>query len=108
MDTEGGNGKRKSETKNETKSVTRMREVDTGTGRPAVKEHRKITSGAYRTGRIVGNTVAGIGVGVIAGMGAIVAVTAAEVLVPAALVLKACGVTGGAVGFLRGIKKDNK
>ena len=31
---------------------------------------------------------------------------AAEVAVPAILVLKAFGFTGGALGFLKGIKKD--
>ncbi len=55
---------------------------------------------------ILGKTAAGLGVGVVTGIGLVVAAAAAEVAVPAVLVLKAFGLTGGALGFLTGIKKD--
>lgn len=75
------------------------------------KEYLKVkenSNGIFRTGIIAGNTAAGIGMGVVAGMGAVIAVAAAEILVPAVLVLKAFGLTGGAMGFLRGMKKSKK
>ena len=55
---------------------------------------------------IVGKTAAGLGVGIVTGISLVVAAAAAEVAVPAILVLKAFGLTGGAIGFLKGIKKD--
>ncbi len=55
---------------------------------------------------IFGKTVAGLGVGVVTGISLIVAASAAEVAVPAILLLKAFGLTGGALGFVKGIKKD--
>jgi hypothetical protein len=55
---------------------------------------------------IFGKTVAGLGVGVVTGISLVVVAAAAEVAVPALLVLKAFGLTGGAFGFLKGIKKD--
>ncbi|HIJ95507.1 MAG TPA: hypothetical protein HPP94_07190 [Desulfuromonadales bacterium] len=55
---------------------------------------------------IFGSTVAGLGVGVVSGISLVVLAAAAEVAVPAILVLKAFGLTGGAFGFLKGIKKD--
>jgi len=55
---------------------------------------------------IFGTTVAGLGVGVVAAISLVVFAAAAEVAVPAILVLKAFGLTGGAFGFLKGIKKD--
>ena len=55
---------------------------------------------------IVGKTVAGLGIGVVTAISLVVAAAAAEVAVPAILVLKAFGLTGGALGFLKGIKKD--
>ncbi len=55
---------------------------------------------------IVGKTAAGLGVGIATGIGLVVIAAAAEVAVPALLVLKALGLTGGAFGFLKGIKKD--
>jgi hypothetical protein len=55
---------------------------------------------------IFGNTVAGLGVGVVSGISLVVLAATAEVAVPALLVLKAFGLTGGAFGFLKGIKKD--
>ena len=56
---------------------------------------------------ILGNTTAGLGIGVAAALSLVVAAAAAEVAVPAILVLKALGLTGGAIGFLKGIKKDD-
>jgi hypothetical protein len=55
---------------------------------------------------IFGKTVAGLGVGVVTGIGLVVVAAASEVAIPAILVLKAFGLTGGALGFLKGIKKD--
>lgn len=55
---------------------------------------------------LFGKTVAGVGIGVVTGITLVVAATAAEIAVPALLALKALGLTGGALGFLRGIKKD--
>lgn len=55
---------------------------------------------------IVGKTAAGLGVGVVTGISLVVIAAAAEVAVPALLVLKAFGLTGGALGFIRGIKRD--
>ncbi|HIJ81812.1 MAG TPA: hypothetical protein HPP76_08900 [Desulfuromonadales bacterium] len=60
----------------------------------------------YRAGTIVGKTAAGLGLGVVAGIGTVIVASAVEVLVPAFLVLKAFGLTGGALGFLQGLKKD--
>jgi hypothetical protein len=55
---------------------------------------------------ILGKTAVGLGVGVVTGISLVVFAAAAEVAVPALLVLKAFGLTGGAFGFLKGIKKD--
>jgi len=55
---------------------------------------------------VVGKTVAGLGVGVVAGITLVVVAAAAEVAVPALLLLKALGLTGGALGFVTGIKKN--
>lgn len=60
----------------------------------------------YKAGLIAGNTAAGWGLGVAAGIGTVIAASIAEVAVPAFLVLKVFGVTGGALGFLRGVKKQ--
>jgi hypothetical protein len=63
-------------------------------------------SNGHRAAMLVGKTAAGLGVGVVAGIGMVVAAGAVEVLVPAFLLLKAFGLTGGAVGFVQGLKKD--
>jgi hypothetical protein len=55
---------------------------------------------------IFGKTVAGLGVGIVTGISLVVAASAAEVAVPAILLLKAFGLTGGALGFVKSIKKD--
>ena len=55
---------------------------------------------------VVGKTVAGLGVGVVAGISLVVVAATAEVAVPAILLLKALGLTGGALGFVTGIKKN--
>jgi len=62
----------------------------------------------YRTGMVLGKTAAGVGIGIAAGVGALIAASVAEVVIPAALVMKAFGLTGGAIGFLRGIKNKYK
>ena len=64
------------------------------------------TSNGHRAAMLVGKTAAGLGIGVVAGIGMVVAASAVEVLVPAFLLLKAFGLTGGAVGFVQGLKKD--
>lgn len=55
---------------------------------------------------IVGKALAGVGIGVVGGIGLVVAAAAADVAVPALLLLKAFGLTGGALGFVNGIKKN--
>ncbi len=55
---------------------------------------------------VVGKTVAGLGVGVVTGVSLVVIAAAAEVAVPALLLLKALGLTGGALGFVTGIKRN--
>jgi len=55
---------------------------------------------------VFGKTVAGVGVGVVTGLSLVVAAAVAEVAVPAILLLKALGLTGGAFGFINGLKKD--
>jgi hypothetical protein len=55
---------------------------------------------------IVGKTITGLGVGVVTGISLVVVAAAAEVAVPALLLLKALGLTGGALGFVTGIKKN--
>ncbi len=63
-------------------------------------------STGHRAAMLVGKTAAGLGAGVVAGIGMVVAASAVEVLVPAFLLLKAFGLTGAAVGFVQGLKKD--
>jgi hypothetical protein len=55
---------------------------------------------------IVGKALAGVGIGVVGGISLVVAAAAADVAVPALLLLKAFGLTGGALGFVTGIKKN--
>lgn len=55
---------------------------------------------------VVGKTAAGLGIGVVTGLSLVVVAAAAEVAVPALLLLKALGLTGGALGFVTGIKKN--
>ena len=57
-----------------------------------------------RTGMVLCKTAAGVGLGIVAGVGAMIAASVAEVVIPAMLVMKAFGLTGGAIGFLRGLK----
>ncbi len=59
----------------------------------------------HRTGIIAAKTAVGVGVGAVTGIGAVVAIAAAEVTLPALVVLKTFSFAGGAVGFLRGLKK---
>ncbi|MDH4100129.1 MAG: hypothetical protein OEV28_06090 [Nitrospirota bacterium] len=62
----------------------------------------------YKAGLVTGNTAAGVGAGVVTGIGLVLGAAFAEVAVPAFLVLKAFGLTGGAMGFLRGMKKIDR
>lgn len=64
----------------------------------------------YETGLVAAKTVTGVALGAAVGIGAIVAVAAAEVTLPALLIMKTFGLAGGAVGFLKGLtkKKDSK
>ncbi len=55
---------------------------------------------------VFGKTVAGLGVGIVTGISLAVVAAASEVAVPAILLLKVLGFTGGAFGFVSGIKKD--
>ncbi len=55
---------------------------------------------------VFGKTVTGLGIGVVTGISLVVVAAASEVAVPAILLLKVLGFTGGAFGFVSGIKKD--
>lgn len=71
-------------------------------------ESDKTMSPLLKAGLVTGNTAAGLGVGVVSGIGLVIGAAFAEVAVPAFLVLKALGLTGGAMGFLRGLKKASE
>jgi len=58
----------------------------------------------YQVAMLAGKTVAGIGVGVSLGIGALLLAAIAEVAIPAILTFKALGLAGGAFGFLHGAK----
>ena len=60
----------------------------------------------YTVCKVIGRTAAGLGAGVAAGIGAIAVAAMAEIAVPTILLLKAFGLTGGALGFLHGLKKN--
>jgi hypothetical protein len=53
---------------------------------------------------VVAKTVAGVCIGSVVGLGAVVAIAAAEVTLPALLIMKTFGFAGGALGFLKGVK----
>jgi len=53
-------------------------------------------------------TVAGAGLGLIAGVAGIAAAAAIEIVLPVSLCLWAAGVSGGAVGLLLGLDKKKK
>ncbi len=74
---------------------------------PPVKDKKgfNLAEAVHRTGVIAAKTAAGIGVGAATGIGAVVAISVAEVTVPALLVLKIFGFAGGALGFLSGVSK---
>lgn len=89
----------------------KQKEAESSTDRkgPSRRERARLTcetgdNTIYKTGMFVGKTAAGIGLGVAAGIGTVIAATAAEVVVPVALVLKVFGLSGGAIGFIKGIK----
>ena len=54
------------------------------------------------------STVAGAGLGVIAGIAGIVAAAAIEIVLPVSLCLWATGVSGGALGLVLGLNKKRK
>lgn len=58
----------------------------------------------YKVAMLAGKTVAGLGVGISLGIGALAVAAIAEVAIPAILTFKALGLTGGALGFLYGAK----
>ena len=53
---------------------------------------------------VVAKTVAGVGVGAVLGLGAVVAIAVAEVALPAIFIMKTFSFAGGALGFLKGVK----
>jgi hypothetical protein len=66
---------------------------------------------AHHAAILTGKTIMGLGVGVCLGVGALAVAAVTEVAIPAILTFKALGLTGGAVGFLKGakdIKATNK
>lgn len=66
----------------------------------------RISDGIYRTAVVASKTAAGAGLGVCVAIGAVVAAgLSCEILVPAVLLMKACGFAGGALGFCSGLKK---
>ena len=77
-----------------------------GTQNSAAETEDNISAGVYRTAMVVSKTAAGAGLGVCVAIGAVVAAgLTCEILVPALLLMKACGFTGGAIGFCSGLKK---
>ncbi len=76
------------------------------TANSAAEKEDRISEGVYRTAVVVSKTAAGAGLGVCVAIGAVVAAgLTCEILVPAILLMKACGLTGGALGFCSGLKK---
>lgn len=74
-------------------------------GESKVKQKISFLEAVHESGLVAAKTVAGVGVGAAVGIGAVVAIAAAEVTIPALLVLQIFGFAGGAVGFLKGISK---
>ena len=58
----------------------------------------------YNFAQLAGKTAVGLGVGITAGIGVVAVIAAAEIVIPAALIFNALGLTGGAIGFLHGTK----
>jgi len=58
----------------------------------------------HKVAMLAGKTVAGLGLGVSLGVGALLIAAVAEVAIPAIVTFKALGLTGGALGFLYGAK----
>jgi hypothetical protein len=71
----------------------------------AGKMKKSFLNAVHESGLVAAKTVAGVGIGAAAGIGAVVAIAAAEVTVPALLVVQIFGFAGGAIGFLKGIGK---
>jgi hypothetical protein len=49
----------------------------------------------HETGLVAAKTIAGVGIGAAAGIGAVIAISVAEVTIPALLVIKTFGFAGG-------------
>ncbi|MBF0558781.1 MAG: hypothetical protein HQL08_08375 [Nitrospirae bacterium] len=77
------------------------------TQREAKVENKKASflEAVHDTGLVAAKTVAGVGLGAAAGIGAVVAISIAEVTIPALLVVQIFSFAGGAVGFLKGLSK---
>ena len=75
--------------------------------REAKVENKKASflEAVHETGLVAAKTVAGVGLGAAAGIGAVVAISIAEVTIPALLVVQVFSFAGGAVGFLKGMSK---
>ena len=69
--------------------------------------HKKASflNAVHESGLVAAKTVAGVGIGAAVGIGAVVAIAAAEVIVPSLMVVQVFGFAGGAIGFLKGIRK---
>ncbi|MBF0507267.1 MAG: hypothetical protein HQL09_10590 [Nitrospirae bacterium] len=75
-------------------------------GESKVKRKISFLDAVHESGLVAAKTVAGVGIGAAAGIGAVVAISVAEVaVVPALLVVQIFGFAGGALGFLKGISK---
>ena len=104
-----GSSRLSDEQQNANVNQPQKEESTTDSGRSSRKEPARLAcetgnDSMYKTGMFVGNTAAGLGLGLVAGIGTVVAAAAVEVAVPVILVLKVFGLTGGAVGFLKGMK----
>ena len=62
----------------------------------------------YKVAMLAGKTVAGVGIGITLGVGALAAAAIAEIAIPAILTFKALALTGGALGLVKGAKEFNK
>ena len=69
-------------------------------------EHREGT--VRKVATMGGKAVVGLGTGVILGAGVLSLAAVAEVAIPVLLTFKALGLTGGALGLVKGAKEFNK
>lgn len=82
-----------------------VKEVKAAQEGPSCVKRASFSNVVYETGLVAAKTVTGVALGAAVGIGAIVAVAAAEVTLPALLIMKTFGLAGGAVGFLKGLTK---